>query len=228
MPLYEVVLNQRYANQQCVNRWNYLGSGTPAAVSGSFALLSAMGFLSVTTSLDPDTVGGKLQALQNVDTVFLQVLARAVYVDDDFYDEPFITNTLGTWSGGGQSASPLLAFGFRTNRVRQSINRGTKRFVGVSESHMDVGGQWSSATVTAMSALSDKMDDTLTYDDEGNTLTFVPVVVSKEKYTTERGNTAYKYYSTELLQAAHLAEGITWSAYNEVRSQTSRQYGRGI
>jgi hypothetical protein len=48
MPLYEVVLEQRYYNQQVVNRWNYVGSGTPASVTGSFALLSALGFISTT------------------------------------------------------------------------------------------------------------------------------------------------------------------------------------
>lgn len=71
------------------------------------------------------------------------------------------------------------------------------------------------------------MSATLTYDDSGNTLTFTPCIAQKEEYTTPRGKKAYKYYPTEVAQAAHLASGIAWSYYPQTRTQGSRQYGRG-
>src|SRR6185369_7445570 len=134
MPLYEVVLEQRYANQQSINRWNYLGSGTPAAVVPSFALISALGFLGLTTTLTDGTVGGELQFLQNNGVVFVQATCRAVYVDDDFYANPFLASTFGATGSIVTGLSPLVAYGFRSNRVKQSIGRGYKRFVGVDES----------------------------------------------------------------------------------------------
>lgn len=227
MPLMEVVLEQQFANQQCINRWNYVASGTPAAVTYSFALLEAMGWISVTTALIAGTIGAKLQSIQNAGAHFVQATARAVYVDEDFFGNPFVASTNGAVATGATALSPLSAYGFRSNRVRQSIGRGYKRFTGMDEGAIEAGGLLTSAAQTDLQGMSDLMGDTLTYDDSGNTLTFVPCIVQKEKYTTPSGKTAYRYYSTESLQAAHLASGILWEAYDQMRSQVSRQYGRG-
>lgn len=43
MPIMEVVLTQNYYGQEIINRFNYRASGTPAAVTYSFALVSALG-----------------------------------------------------------------------------------------------------------------------------------------------------------------------------------------
>ena len=161
--------------------------------------------------------------------VFNSVLARAVYIDDDFYDSPFLAGTQGLLSGSGQGTSPIDAFGFFSSRVKQSINRGYKRFVGLSEGAVGEAGNMESATLTAMETLAGYMGDTLVYDDEGESLTFIPAIVQKEKYVvTESGKDAYKYYASQATQLAHTAQGIDWSPYTTVRSQVSRQYGRGI
>lgn len=228
MPLMEVVLEQQFVNQSCINRWNYVASGTPASVTFSFALLAAMGAIPESTTLDADTLMGKLQILQSPGVFFVQAIAKAVYIDDDFFDNPFFANTHGIASGGGESGSPFEAFGFRSTRVKQSIGRGYKRFVGVTESDTTNGGLFVSGTQTLMTAVADEMAATLTYDDSGNTLTFTPAVAQKEKYTTPSDRTAYKYYATESEQDAHLAEGIGWELYTSKRTQNSRQYGRGI
>lgn len=227
MPLYEVVLEQRYANQQSINRWNYLGSGTPAAVVPSFALLSALGFLGLATTLTDGTVGGELQSLQNQGVTFVQATCRAVYIDDDFYANPFLANTKGAVNTFETGLSPLVAYGFRSNRVKQSIGRGYKRFIGADETMQDTGGLLNAAANAQALLLANAMSDVVTYDDEGNTLSFSPCIAQKLEYTTPSGKTAYKYYSTELLQAPHLAVGINWEGYQNTRSQTSRQYGRG-
>jgi len=227
MPLYEVVLEQRYNGQQCINRWNYVGSGTPAAVTPSFALLSAMGFLAVTTTFVTTTVAGKCQLMQNPQVTFVQATARAVYIDEDFYGNGFLSNTIGVNPAGGNPLSSFGAFGFRTNRVLQSIGRGYKRFVGVSEAMINDYSAFTPTEVLNMEATADAMSDTLTYDDEGSTLTFTPCVAQKEKYTTPSGREAYKYYATELLQAPHLAVGINWEIYDAMTTQNSRKVGRG-
>jgi len=227
MPLYEVVLEQRYANQLTVNRWNYMGSGVPAAVTPSFALLSAMGFISNSTTLLEGTVGSELQDLQNAGVEFVQATARAIYIDEDFYGGAFPALTVGTGSAAATGLSPADAYGFRSNRVKQSIGRGFKRFVGVGDGLVGQYGVLSSEATDQMQLLAEAMGETLTFDDEGNTLTFVPTVVQKEKYVTPSGKSAYRYYATELLQAPHLAQGINWELYNTTRTQVSRQYSRG-
>jgi hypothetical protein len=227
MPLYEVVLEQRFFNQQSINRWNYLGSGTPAAVVPSFALLTALGFIGLSTSLTNGTVGGELQDLQNPEAIFVHATCRAIYIDADFYDNPFLAGTVGQSVGIGEAMGPTNAFGYRSNRVKQSIGRGFKRFVGMADGDTLGGGIITSTTRTQMELLKDAMNAVLTYDDEGNTLSFAPCVAQKEKYTTPSGKFAYKYYATELLQAPHLAVGIAWEAYQQERTQVSRQYARG-
>lgn len=227
MPLYEVVLEQEFNGVQSINRWNYMGSGTPAAVTPSFALAKALGFAATSATLEAGTVGAALQGLQNLIVNFVQASVKAVYGDTDFYDAPFFTATHGIVGDGGTAISPVNAFGFRTNRVRQSIGRGYKRFVGVDESIIAGAGEITAPGLTAANAVAAAMSATLTYDDEGNNLTFIPVVVSKEKYTTPSGKEAYKYYPTELLQAPHVASGVLWTPYTVTRSQVSRQYGRG-
>jgi len=227
MPLYEVVLEQRYFNQQTINRWNYLGSGTPAAAQPSFALLTALGFIGLSTTLEAGTVGGQIQGIQNGSVTFIQATARAIYIDEDFYANPFLAGTVGGVGGLGDPMSPIAAFGYRSNRVKQSIGRGYKRFVGMSEGDLDGGGVLAAGAVTRGNLLKTAMNATLTYEDEGNTLTFTPCIAQKEEYETPSGKTAYKYYETEVLQAPHLAVGINWELYQQQRTQNTRQYGRG-
>jgi len=226
--LMEITLFQTYFNQRCVNRWNYVANGTPAAVTLSFALTSIMGFLPTSTTLAGSTVGGALQVVQAADVSFDSVIARAVYIDDDFYDSPFLAGTAGSAAGGAAALSPTQAFGFFSSRVKQSIARGYKRFVGASEGTVEAGGAISSGALTALTSLAGFMSDTLVYDDEGESLTFIPCIVQKEKYVvTESGKDAYRYYASQATQLTHTAQGIGWTPYENIRTQVSRQYGRG-
>jgi hypothetical protein len=227
MPLYEVTLEQRCVEQQVINRWNYLGSGTPAAVTPSFGLAAAFGIPASGTTLTNGTVLGEMQDLQSPAVIFVQLIVRAVFIDDDFYTAPFAGSTFGENGDPLLTLSPTAAYGFRSNRVKQSIGRAYKRIVGVEESMQGSGGVLSAGAITLGESLGAAMGATLTYDDEGNTLTFVPCVVQKLKYTTPSGKSAYKYYPTESAQATHIASGINWELYRQTRTQTSRQYGRG-
>jgi hypothetical protein len=173
------------------------------------------------------SVARAIQDMQNVGVIFVQATCRAVYVDEDFYASPFLSNTTGQQGNAGSAYSPIDAFGFRSSRVKQSIGRGYKRFVGCDTATVGTGGRVNPTGIGLMNVLKNAMGQSLIFTDEGNNLTFTPAVAQKEKYTTPSGKSAYKYYPTEAAQAPHLGQGILWENYATVRSQTSRQYGRG-
>lgn len=228
MAILEAVLSQTYQNQQIINRWYYVSSGTPVGVSLSLALCSAMGLVAPTppSVTFPDlTIGVALQALQHTDVTFVSTAVRDLYSDSDFYESAYPSGIFGT--AGGTAASPALAYGFFTDRVRQSVRRGAKRIVGVSEDAMGAGGVLVSPFIVPADTLATRMGETLAYTAGGNSLTFVPAVLSFESYTTPSGRVAYRPYATEAEQLARTAQGVKWSFKPNVRTQVSRQYGRG-
>lgn len=225
--LYEVVMRQLLFGQQVINRMHYNGSGTPAAVSRSFALISALGFI-------PDGVTGvypvnrfftKLIALQSPGLTHVEVECRALYDPVDFYVRPFTTPVAGIF--GSETVSPLVAYGFTSTRVRTDIRRGQKRFGGVAEEAVANGGVLSATVQVQGLAVANALGEVLTYDDEGNTLTFAPVVLSFREDVSPSGRPVYVKYDTLAEQEQHMAQGITYTLKQTVRSQNSRQYGRG-
>lgn len=225
MAIYELTLLQEFKGVRTVNRWNYVLTGVPAAVTGSFALTQAFGYMN-TTTLKPLTVLGFIQSCQHSDVKFLNLVVKNLYSSTDFYETPFIAGTAGTITGV-EASPPFVSFGFRTNRVRTDVARGTKRFIGLIETWVNAG-ELTAPGLTAMNTLAGEMNEALTYSDEGNTLTFSPAVCGKEEYTTPKGTRAYRYHATEEAQMAKTALGVVWQPYATARSQTSRQYGRGI
>lgn len=228
MPLMEIVLEQTYAGQECINRWNYLASGTPAAVSFSFALVTAFGAVPVAGVYPAGEMCTFIAQLQDNSVAFVQIGAKDVYSNVDFYETPFTVPLIG--ANGTTGLSPATAAGFRTNRTRLDIRRGTKRFVGVPNGAAGEGGLLSSAYQALMANLAAKMTETLEYDDEGNTLSFAPVIVGKQPYVPDPlrpDRIAYRYYPTFAEQDDHLASSIIWDNYTHTRTQNSRQYGRG-
>jgi len=226
--IYELTLVTLYFNQVCINRWNYVMSGTPAAVTGSFALAFASGF--IRTEIDGGfpfgTLANNVRVNLNEGVRFLEVTSRALYSVTDFYASPINPPKFGTVAGEG--SAPFVAFGFRTNRVRTDIRRATKRLVGVTETDVSTGGVITSTRFTALVALADVMSNNLTYTDEGQNLTFAPLVCKKQKYVSPSGKPAYRYFPTLSEQLDNSATSIIWQPYATVRSQTSRQYGRGV
>lgn len=228
MPLYEVVLKQIYDGQEMINRWNYTRTGTPASVSGSFGLLYAMGFIPDGTppAFPADTVFNLVRMIQTNEVHYVEAICKEIWDVEDFYTTPFVSTINGLQTGG--TAPTFAAIGFRTNRVRQDIDRGTKRFSGFPQGWLGANNTVPGSAEAAEN-LAEEMSAALTYDDEGNTLTYSPCVVSKEKYhpATNPTGWAYRYYDTEAEQSTHLAQGILWQAYDTTRSQVSRQIGRG-
>lgn len=227
--LYEVTLFSTYLGQRFVNRWNYISSGIPATVSGSFGLARALGFLRDGGVYPANALFAGLRGLVSSSTVFTSVSVRAPrdYAPQDFYETPFIQPTIGVQ--GGDPASPVLAFGFRTTRTRTDIRRATKRFGGVSEEAVAGGGNVTGDYVAIMATLATFMSATVSYNDEGNTITYSPAVCKKLRVVDPvDGSISYQYYPTLAQQEANLSVGFLWEPYSQIRSQVSRQYGRGI
>lgn len=229
--LYEITLTAAYAGQTCINRFNYLRTGTAAAVSGSFALCYAFGMIPVGTpaQLPNNTPFSAIRALVSTSLAFMRAEVRAAADYDvlDFYERPFVPSVAGT--SPGEQSSPFVAFGFKTNRTRLDVRRGYKRFAGVPEAATGAAGYMTTDTRALMNTVAQRLSEVLTYSDEGNTLSFTPVVVSKQKNVdAATGRVSYRYYPTLAQQMEHVATGVVWEPYFEARHQTSRQYGRGI
>lgn len=231
MAIMEVVLTQEFGSQYCINRFNYVSNGTPAAVSLSFALASALGAIYDGSAVPPqypmDGLIATLSRAQATGVIFQTLSVKNVYSDVDFYETGF-TPTL-TGAKTGETMPPFAAFGFYSSRVRQSVRRGMKRFVGLTEQDAGSGGRLTTAFMDNNGrALETALSAVLEYNDEGNVITFSPAICGKESYIVESsGRKAYRYYSTETEQLDHTALGINWNIYTTVRSQVSRQYGRG-
>jgi len=228
MAVMELLLTQRANQQLVVNRWHYVSTGTPAAVTLSFALLSAAGLLEATGSppkFPVNSLGRAIQGMQTGSTQFISAYARDLYSTTDFYEAPFASTVVG--EQGGEAYATFVAMGYRTNRVRTDVRRGMKRIVGVPELAFGDLGILNPAFAATANLVATRMSDVLSYDDEGNTISFSPAVLGLTEYTTPAGNPAYRRYATVTEQLAHTATGVLWTTYAEARSQVSRQRGRG-
>lgn len=234
MALYEVVLTTEFMGQECINRWNYVSTGTPAAVSGSFGLVYALGGIynpdGIPSGWDANKLMSKLASNLAGLARFVGITAKNVYDVFDFYDTPFIPELVG--ANTGTAASPALAFGWTTSKVRADVRRGQKRITGVTEGQMDTGGSIGVGSGSWMATIAEEMSAVQVYDDEGNAITYTPAICGKLKYETPASTPtkrkyAYKYYPDLTAQLEHTAVGVTWTPKPFVRTQTSRQYGRG-
>jgi hypothetical protein len=229
MAILELVVNQSYANQVVINRFHFVSSGTPAAVSLSFGLIAATGFLdtsAVGNVFPVNTLANYMQQAAHSSLQYVSTYARNLYDPTDFYERPYVDPTYGILSG--TATTPALAYGIQSNRVRTDIRRGSKRFAGVREESLGTGGYIESGTIGVMSGICDLLNAPISYDDEGATLSYRSTILSFKEYTTPRGNRAYEKWPTESAQLARSAIGVTWAPMNPVRTQVSRQYGRGV
>jgi len=229
MAIYEVLIQQVYFGQRCVNRWNYVSTTQPASVNGATGLAEALGFSPspVIDQLFPiDTMAREWQDLVSDDVVFTQVDIRNIYSNTDFYIVPLPAGVTGQKSASN-GLSPATSYGCLSSRVNLGIRAGTKRFVGVTEDGVSSGGVLIQSRLDQVQDLCDKMSEIAIFDPSGEAVGYTPTVVSKEKYLTPKGNDAYKYYATEAEQLMHVAQGVSWSPYQQTRTQVSRQYGRG-
>lgn len=230
MALHEIIITTLASSQICQNIFHYESVGTPAAVSRSFGLASAFGAIPVpaTVLFPADTPMGLWQELLSANVDFTAALAQDIYPNDDFYENVY-TGVIG--GVGIAPASPVVSVGFRTSRTDRNIRRGTKRFAGIPNTIVASGGSIDPSARAGWDAFGDKLAEVLEYDDDGNTISYIPTIVSKKRYTVPGSSPAryaYQYYDTLAEQLEHVSQGFTWERYSNIRTQTSRQYGRGI
>lgn len=226
MAILRLTLRQRYVNQLVLNTFDFVASGTPAAVSLSFALVAAFGAIpDPVTGYPLDSAFHAFRQPQVEGVLYEEAQAENLYSVTDFYTRPFLADTTGLYDDVG--LSPFNAYGLYTNRVRTDVRRGMKRIAGVAEGANGEGGVLTSPFPGYLEDFCDILSAPLTYDDEGNTLTFTSCVLGLDMYTVPPAPKAYRPYGTEAGQLEHTAQGILWQAYPNVRSQVSRSVGRG-
>lgn len=219
---YSVTLRMSLFAQQCINRWDYFVSGSAGGASAA-ELLTLMGF--VPTGSPPvfasGTVAGDLQAVLSEDVEFVEVQVEELYTPTDFYVAAFSPALHGTYPANVLSITD--AFGLFSNRVRTDIKRGFKRFPGIPSNAYAGGSEITGAFITPLTTLAEEMSGSLV----GATAEYASAVFQFQEYTTPRGNRAYRKYADPAVQAEHVASPLSWTAYDTVRTQVSRQLGRG-
>lgn len=225
--LYELTITQEYFGQVALNRWNFFTDSTPAGGTLPQLLVEAFGALPENGVYPGDTPFDYMRAVQSEEVRYVSIECFDVYDPTAFYNTPFEAGLNGIVAGNPYS--PTQAFGFRSSRSRRDIRRGFKRFVGVTGGSVQAGGVIDTGVLDKLQDLGTAMSGALSIDDDGNTVVFQPCVVAKEKYTpTGKNTTAYRYYADSATQFQNIATSIVWEPYTQVRTQNSRQYGRGI
>jgi hypothetical protein len=223
--LYEVALVGNLGESLIVNRWNYVGSVNDVPSGDAFGLLSAMGLVPTAGVFPDGLMGDAIASLTSNGVEWNQAICRSIYDPTDFVDLPFVPIVPGLQSGDVEAA--FVAIGFRSNRVRTDIHRGYKRFAGVNESLISSYGLLNSTAIGLATTLAGLLGEVLTFEESSLTDTFTPCIVHKEKIEDEPGHFVYRYYEDIADQLDNVATGITWENYPTVRSQISRQIGRG-
>lgn len=224
MAIYTVTLRGLYYGQQIINTFAYVSAGTGSPTPSAFDLLNAMGFIPSgdPPALPDETIFAFIRGLVNNNMAFTEVEARNLYSVTDFYLFGYSPAVVGLIDG--IDVSPMTAYGLRSNRVRTDIRRGFKRFCGVVEEATTNGGFLVGGYITTLADVADAMSEVLEGTFEA---TYQPSILSYEMYTVPPAKPAYRPYETEEEQLEHAAIGVTWAGYDTVRSQVSRQYGRG-
>lgn len=221
--LFEVLLRQLYLGKNILNRWHFNSSGTPAAVSLSFGLASAFGGIpdGITGAFPVGSIMDLLANVQHESLQYVELTVEALYDVADFYTTPYSSSQVGL--NTGTAMATYEAYSLQSNRVRTDVRRGNKRIASVSETYVDTGGVIVGGMVAALDNLAGAMSTPLTYDDEGNTLTYTPCVLAFEEYTAPSGKPAYRKWATLSVQLDHAALGVSWVAKPYSTTQNTRK-----
>lgn len=228
MAILEAILTGELAGQLVINRFNYVGTGDAGPVTPSFALLASLGFIapaSPSVTFETGTFAYSLQDNVCDDYRFVSFYVRNLYDVTDFVEQAYPAGIVGKKTT--ECMGPASAIGLTASRVRTDIKRASKRFAGIPENLTDNLGVLNATGITVANAWADKLSDALSYTAGGASYSLAPAVLGLQSYTAPSGKRAYRPYATESAQLAHVATGFEYSPLPQVRTQTSRQYGRG-
>jgi hypothetical protein len=226
--MYTVTLEANYLGQQIINSWDFVSGTVPSGQLGSLLVLAGWGLAPFDTIelFGEDTVASKFALAQAGSVVYVQAICKNLYSNTDFYTFAFDAATHGQRSG--QGLSPVSAAGFSTDRTVANIRRGQKRFVGVVEGDVDDGGVINADGRTVWENVGGAMENVTVVPVGAGTFTFTPYVFSKHRVVDpDTGRVSYEAWPDEATAMEHIARINQWNLKPQVRSQVSRQYGRG-
>jgi len=220
--IYTVLVRMAALGQQMLNRYDYV-SDTALGTPTSLELATLLGFIPVgdPAVFPADTFFDNMRYCMSDDVSFLEVQVSEIYSTTDFYTLAYSPAQAG--KAVTPISAPFLALGLFSNRVRSDIRRGFKRLPGVGEAMIDDGGTIAAGTLANLVTFAANMSETLSPAGAA----YQPAVLQFEEYVSPRGNKAYRKYATRDGQLDHAAYPLTWAPYETVRSQVSRQIGRG-
>lgn len=230
--LLEVVIKGTANGEMYINRLNFVASQAGITDSTSYFLLLSLGYLGITTAPTNGSVLDELLTCNSGTFQMTELVARNIFAVSDFITLPVgPTNYVGLNSGGSYYSN-FSVQKLRSNLRRQDIGRGFLALDRPKESDVDDSGNLGATALGKLTALGIAIASVPAFTDDGENISWTSCVVGKEKYRTNPDSTkdptyAYRYYEDKDEQFEHLANGVQWSPMPKVRSQVSRQYGKG-
>ena len=230
----EVTVQGRLFNQQTLNVFNYHYDGVASDPGGlSTILLNGLGWplWDIVTSQYPDgSVAEAWRLAVNGQFTFEIITVRNVYSRTDFVEWLFpISGAARTGAEGGEATSPALTYALKSSKALADIKRGARRIAGASEPRIEAGGVLSVAGLSLLNELAGTFSSLLpAFDNQ-----FASCICKKEKVPvlnpddTPSGRFKYEYFTDIEEQIDNTAYPVIWGAVPTIRTQTSRQYGRG-
>jgi hypothetical protein len=216
--------------QDVVNNFNYFLNGSPAALFGSVALARALGLTPdpVSSIPSPTSLAGRIREIQSNGLRHEQFTIINMYDPVDFF-----SSAMG-WLGSSiaEGLAPYESYGFISSQTDRSIRASTKRFAGVTEFFSEAGGVLNTNPGGGIDNLRIALGANAEYNDSGTLLAFTPCTLGRQRYDPatklpDPNGKAYRFFPTYAEQINNYAAATNWRAYNQTRTQTSRQVNVG-
>lgn len=226
--LMEIVLQGITPTGMYLNKFNVYNNSLSGTTVASLPILETLGY-------DPSAptaskVGSILEGFQLMTPntfEWSQLYCRDIYNVGDFAQ----INVSGSgWQGKRAGTPEYSAFvgKLKSTRTRQDIKAGFKALPPLIQADVVNGaGALSGTVIGMMNTICNRLDDGLdVYIGVGFNF-FGWTIAQKEKYTTDSGKTAYRYYDTLEAQAEKLATPVKWVPIERASTQNSRKFGKG-
>jgi hypothetical protein len=224
--LLQLRVEQRTFGQMCLNTFDFAET-TPEPLTGaSFALATAFGLIPVAAAYPAATPFRLWRDLIDNSVEYIRFTIRTLYSVTDFYEAGFLPSTFGLVATANEAMSPTLAYGITSNRVRTDVRRGSKRFAGVTETAVGDGGTVVPSALANWQLFCNSISVPITATVAGQAYSFSSSVLPKQTPGDNVGQVG-EFWPTYSAQLAKSAIGLAWTPQQYIRTQVSRQYGRG-
>lgn len=226
--LMEVILQGTTPTGMYLNKFNVYNNSLSGTTIASLPILETLGYdPSAPTAVKVGSILEAFQLMTPATFEWTQFYARDIYNVNDFAQ----INVSGAgWQGKRSGTAEYSAFvaKLKSTRTRQDIKAGFKALPPILTNDTGMGtGALTSTVINMMTTICTRMDDGLdVYIGVGFNF-FGWTIAQKEKYTTDSGKTAYRYYTTLEAQAERLATPVKWVPIERVSTQNSRKFGKG-